>query len=613
MKEKEKAFDFKDMVDQTNEYLNITMDARALSEKCRDYADGKQWSVDEIAELKRRNQAPIVNNRIKTKLQGLLGLVIARKSDPKAYPRTAHEENSADAITDALRYVTDNNDFSMIKVDTSDNFFCEGYGGAIVDVRKNGNGENDIAIDHIPWDRIYFDPYSRRRDFKDAKYMGIMIWMDEEDIEEQFPDVDVNTLIPGHTIDDTFEDRPRWFTREHGRRRFRVAQHFYRYDGSWYMCFFTETGFLQDPIESPYLDEFGNPTNPIELVGAYIDRDNNRYGEVASFLDLQDEINHRRSKALHLLSRRQTASRQGAVKDIASMKREMAKPDGHVEYQGEKGDFEVLQTGDMANGQFELLKEAKAEIDAQSYNAQLAGQRQSGDLSGSAINKLQQAGVIELNNLFAALNNWELRIYRQIWSRIKQFWTEEKWIRITDDQDTLRWIGLNAQVTAQQYLEEQINDKSLPDEVRKSAAATYTFLMQSQDPILQTTVDIRNNVPELDVDIILDMSFDVVNIQQEQFQLLTQFAGSGDVDIVDLIEISQLRDKKSIVERIEKRRQERAAAQSSAEQAQMQHEMIKAQKTMSETALNQEQAQQKQVETIILANTPIDKQPQVSV
>ena len=36
----------------------------------------------------------------------------------------------------------------------------------------------------------------------------------------------------------------------------------------------------------------------------------------------------------------------------------------------------------MAEGQVTLLQEAKQEIDAQSYNAQMAGQRQKGDLSG---------------------------------------------------------------------------------------------------------------------------------------------------------------------------------------------------------------------------------------
>ena len=64
---------------------------------------------------------------------------------------------------------------------------------------------------------------------------------------------------------------------------------------------------------SPLVDEYGDPMCPIELVHGYITRDGERYGLVHSMLGLQDEINHRRSKALHMLSTRQLWYEQGAV------------------------------------------------------------------------------------------------------------------------------------------------------------------------------------------------------------------------------------------------------------------------------------------------------------
>lgn len=617
---------FEDVKAQAEEYLDLTATGRALSEKCRDYVDGRQWASVEIVVLRKRNQAPIVNNRIKAKLQGLLGLVAARRTDPKAYPRTQHEDKAAEAVTDALRFVADKNNLNDIKQEVADNFFCEGVAGCIIDVKANARGGNEIIIDEIPWDRIYYDPFSRKRDFSDARYIGMMQWMDEDVLLELFPDTNPDELVTSHTVYETFEDRPRWLQKSKNRRRFRVAMHFYKKDGAWWMCIFTEGGFLYEPKESPYLDDEGAPTCPIELVGAYIDRDNNRYGEVAGFLDLQDEINHRRSKALHLLSQRQTAGRNGAVKDISVMKREMAKPDGHVEYQGEKGDFEILQTGDMAQGQFELLQEAKAEIDAQSFNAQLAGDRQQGDLSGKAIQKLQQAGVTELNNLFSALNGWEKRVYRQIWARVKQFWTEEKWIRVTDDQDSLRWVGLNTQVTAQQWLEDIINDPSEKMIKRKQAAASFQFLMsaaQSNNPAeaqaaqeqLDAPVDVANKVPELDVDIILDQSFDAINVQQEQFELLAQLAqnpASG-IDPIELIRVSQIRGKDEMIERIEKSRQAQQEASGNVQQVMAEGEQAKNAETMSRAALNQVTGQQKQIETALLLQQPADTEPQVSV
>jgi len=123
-------------------FLTSTMESRALSEKCRDYFDHKQWTAAEIQKLKSRNQAAIVVNRIRPKIKGLVGLYNMRQSDPKAYPRTQKHDKSAHAITDALRYVADDNDFQTKKLEVCEEFFVEGYSGCIVEVRQ---GKTDIA------------------------------------------------------------------------------------------------------------------------------------------------------------------------------------------------------------------------------------------------------------------------------------------------------------------------------------------------------------------------------------------------------------------------------------------------------------------------------------
>lgn len=602
--------------EDVEEFLTLTESARTLSDRDRDYVDHKQWTAQEIATLTGRNQAPIIVNRVKPKVEGLKGLVSIRQSDPKAYPRTKKHEKSAEAITDALRFVGDQNNFPSVKMEVADNFFVEGYGGALVDVKQKASGEIDVRVVEIPYDRIFFDPHSRKKDFSDARYKGYMVWAGRDEVIELFG-------IDGDKLDEvmnsvdaqfdsvTFEDRPRWVNKKE--RRVRVAIEYYKKNGKWFLCAFTEGLFLFEPIESPYLDDEGEPCCPLEYQTAFIDRDNNRYGEVRGFISQQDEINHRRSKALFLLSQRQTAGRKGSIKDIPALKRELAKPNGHVEYQGEKGDFEILSTGDMAQGQIELYQDAKAELDAVSFNAQLAGDRQQGDLSGKAIDRLQQAGTIELNSLFTGLTGWEKRVYRQIWARIKQFWTEEKWVRVTDDQDSLRWVGLNTQVTAQEWLEEQINDDSLPVVKRRQAAAAYQALVQAQSPALEQIVDIKNPVPELDVDIILDQSFDTVNIQQEQFQAIAQFGQNSGIDIIELIELSQLRGKKQLIEKIEKRRQEQAQMAGGAQQLQVQGLQAKNKETLARAAVNEQRAIQHSIENQLLIANPPQQEARVSV
>ena len=66
--------------------------------------------------------------------------------------------------------------------------------------------------------------------------------------------------------------------------------------------------------------------------------------------------------------------------------------------------------------------------------------------SGRAILASQQGGTIELGPLSDALRQWQWRVYRQLWNRVRQYWTAEKWIRVTDDEEKLRWVGLNKPV-----------------------------------------------------------------------------------------------------------------------------------------------------------------------
>jgi hypothetical protein len=571
------------------DFLTDTEEARRLSERDRDYKDHKQWTQEEASKIESRGQAAITVNRVKPKVEGLKGLLIQRKTDPKAWPRTPKHEKAAEVITDGLRYIADNNDFDKVKLENAENVFVEGYGAIITEVVRKGN-ELEIINTSIPWDRYYFDTHSRRLDFTDKRWDGIIIWMDAEDVQQTFKltnkqmesVLDDSNMLDGG--EETFDDRPQWVDRDEN--RVRICQHFFIDKGVWNMCYFTHSMFLEDPVPSPYLDEYGEPINPIESVAANIDRDNNRFGEVRYWIDLQDEINHRRSKYLHLLSVRQTMGRKGAIADIPALKRESAKADGHLEYEGEKGDFEFIKTNDMADAQFTLLQDAKGELDAIGFNAQLSGERQ-GDLSGTAITNLQQAATNELSSLYAGLTDLERRVYRQDWMRMKQFWNEEKWLRITDDKSKLRWVGLNQKIKLIDLMTEQAEDESVDLEFRTEIAGRLQQMMQNQDPRLQQIVETRNDVAELDVDIIIETSYDSINIQREQFELLGKIAQTRpDVPFTEVLKLSELRGKDKIIQSLEASAQAQQEAQQKQQQILDQTVQVENLKTESEARLN---------------------------
>jgi hypothetical protein len=529
-------------------------------ERDRDYADHKQWTDEELNILRQRGQPPTINNRIRKKVNFLRGLERQSRTDPKAYPRTPDSEDDADAATDALRFVADNTRLDKERSAFYDNYLVEGVGGAEVIIKKverEGETLREIDCNQISVDRLFWDYHSRRLDFEDARYKGIIIWQDIDDAESQFPNK--KELLESSfstALDDTYEDKPvNWV--DSARKRVRIAQIYFKHDGIWHYAIYTKAGFLVEPAPSPYKDEDGFPECAIKMQSAYVDREGNRFGEVRFMIEQQDAVNKRESKMLHIMSQRQTYGNDKALPDgTREAKAELAKPDGHVKLNGQTQfgqDFGILPTGDMANGQFTLLQEAKSEIDQTSVNASLTGSNEKA-LSGRAILAQQSGGQMEITHLQDGKREWEHRIYTAFWNRVRQFWTDERWIRVTDDEQNTRFVGLNRKLTVRDKLEQE--GQEIPPEFEN-------------DPRLDMEAGIENNVSELDVDIILADAPDTVTIQQEQFEMLTAMyqANPQAISFDLLIEASQLKGKDKILEKMRGGSEEEQAAFQQEQQA----------------------------------------------
>lgn len=472
------------------EYEDATVEARAISEKCRDYYDSKQWTGAEAAALEKRGQAAVVINRIKPKNDGLLGMEKTQRTSAKAFPRTPKHEGGADAATEGMRFVLDDNAYPQTRSAAFDNIICEGTGGCEVIMKEAVDGDGfRVIINQISWDRMFWDPHSRRKDFSDAKYLGQIKWMDYDDAAYEFPDRKemLDTMLG--SASDTFADKPRWIDSK--RRRVKVCEIYYWHHGECVYSCFTRGGMLADAKVSAYKNEDGETEWPYVFQSAFVDRQGCRYGADKQLLDVQDEINKRRSKALHLMSVRQVRWERGAVEDINKARQELAKPDGVLETTPGM-EFEILKTGDMAAAQFNLLTEAKQEIDAVGYNAAVSGKDENA-ISGVALRQRAQAGQTELAPLFDGLKHMDIRVYRKVWNRIKQSWTSEKWIRVTDDPNTVKWVGFN---------------------------------VPQIDPQTQQQVT-QNDVTTLDVDIVISDAPDAVTTQIEDFQVLGEMVKSG--------------------------------------------------------------------------------------
>jgi hypothetical protein len=490
-------------------------EARKLSERDRDYHDNIQLTAEEKKVLRRRGQPEYIDNRIKTKIDYLVGLEKQQRINPRALPRTPMHEDDADSASQALNYVADKEQFDYKRSAVWRNLLIEGAGGISVSVEPGYNGEWSIRLRRIPWDRMFWDPHSSEVDYSDAGYLGTVTWMDQDDALKLYADNPeaagiLDDTIKDWSLSDTYDDKPKWNVwADKKRKRVRIVAIWIKRGDEWFFAEFTKGGILKAG-PSPYKDDEGKSDCELLFQSAYVDRENNRFGLVREMISLQDGVNKRSSKSLHALNTAQVVTNEVAIsgQDPEKLRREAAKPDGFIVLSADTdpASFKFETRMDMAQGQVMLLQEAKQSIDLKGPNATQMGEKTamgSASASGKAIIASQQGGMIALGDLLDNLRHLDKRVFRAIWNRVRQFWTGEKWLRVTDDEQNIKWVGINVDPQMAQ------------------------MAMARNPQMAEKISGIVGNVAQLDCDIIIDEAPDSVTPALEQWQSLVELAKAG--------------------------------------------------------------------------------------
>jgi len=468
----------------------------------RHYYHNDQLTADQLKELKRRKQPAVIRNKIDRKINGVVGLIERLRQDPKAYPRTPQEDErgGADLATAVIRYVLDkpnddDEDWGTTAAEAARNGSINGIFGIELSLVAGDQGDPDISFALVDNDCFFYDAKSVRYSFADARDMGVAKWVDEETAVEMFPDQEelIRSLVStggGGLEGVQQQDRERHWIDTTAKRLF-LVEHWYKVRGEWRWCIYTHsTKFASGP--SPFVDERGKTIAKYIMGSVNIDHDGDRYGFVRGLKSLQDEYNARGSKALHLLNTRRIIMETGAVADVDELRREAVRPDGViVRNPGKELEFDDQKNLSDFAGQLEVMTAVGTEIENFGPNPALLGEGIE-NKSGRAIALLQQAGIAELGPFILSFRGWKIRVYRAIWNAVKQHWTSERWIRVTDDEGIAQFLGIN-QLTQDEF--------GLPV--------------------------IENKVGALDVDIILDEGPDTINLMQDTYDALLALGQSG--------------------------------------------------------------------------------------
>lgn len=141
---------------------------------------------------------------------------------------------------------------------------------------------------------------------------------------------------------------------------------------------------------------------------------------------------------------------------------------------------------------------------------------------------------------------------------------------MTDDEGAPQFIGIN---------QPQMGQQIVPGE-------------NGMPTVKQVVLGYDNALADMDVDIILDTVPDMAVLAQEQFQTLSELAqmyGPQEVPFDDLLELSQIPDKRRIIEKRKARADQMAQQQAQQQQLGMANAQLELQGKQADTAKTQAQ------------------------
>lgn len=357
------------------------------------------------------------------------------------------------------------------------------------------------------------------------------------------------------------------------------------------VAIFTNKGMLQDTA-SPYLhDRF--PFTPIWAFKR--DRDNQPYGVIRNMRDPQEDLNKRRSKALHILSTNRVIADEDAVEDWDELEEQAARPDGIIK-KVRGTELELQNDTTLAREHVNLMIQDQQFLEQSSGVTEENRGEVTNAASGTAINLRQTQGSVVTADLFDNLR-YALQVHgEKKLSLIEQYYTEPKVFRITNDRGQTDFANVN--------MPQQADDGSLEvqNDITKSKA---DFIVDTQD--FRETVRIAmfeslmNLMGQLDPEVqlnLLDMVVDLTDIpgRDEIVRRIRELNGHVDPDAPDADEQREARDQQK-AEDAELERRDREAEIATKE--------TRAAKTTSDAARAEAEAMQKAADIAeILAANP---------
>lgn len=463
-----------------------------------DYYDNIQWSEEEARQLKERGQAPIVYNVTAQTINWVIGSEKRGRTDFKILPREKEDTKPAELKTKLLKYLSDVNRLPFARSRAFEDAIKVGIGWMEDGAQDEDDGE-PIYSRYESWRNILFDSASTELDMSDARYIFRSKWVDVDVAKALFPgrEAQIDSAVVDASLYGSFDmvdgdvpmdymefDRSNYAVARtlvsHKRKRvrlieceYRVPEKVQRLKGGVFK------GEIYDPNDPRHIEAVQSGASAVaskvmmrvrlahmtvkdllwEGPSPYRHnrfrftpiwcyrrgRDNLPYGMIRPIRDIQDDVNKRASKALHILSSNKVIMDEGALPegtDLDEFAEEIARPDAIIVKRPGK-ELVINAERDLAAPHMDLMSRGINMIQqVGGVTDELLG-RTTNAVSGVAVQRRQEQGSLATNKPF---DNLRLAVQMQgelQLSLLEQFCSQRKSFRITNERGTPDFIAVN--------------------------------------------------------------------------------------------------------------------------------------------------------------------------
>lgn len=542
-----------------------------------DFYDNIQWDERDARILMERGQVPLVYNVIASTVNWVLGTEKRSRTDWRILPRRKEGGKAAERKSQLMKYLSDVNRSSYSKSEAFEDACKVGVGWLECGVRDDTDGE-PIYDRRESWRNILWDTAGTTKDTSDWRYI----------IRTKFVDLDVAAALAPDRLDvleqavrdadqvgwdyengDEAMDAQEDFLSEGGqlrqdahgesRQRLRLIEVWFRkvapvqklrggeFSGE---IFDPHSAGHQEAVETGrsvvvektamrmhvaimttkaliYLGESPYRHNEFPFTPIFAYRRGRNllpYGMVRGMRDIQQDINKRASKALHILSTNKVIMDEGAVDDINAFREEVARPDALLIKKPGK-ELILNAERELASAHLDLMSRSIAMIQSQSGVTDEAMGKTTNATAGVAIQRRQEQAGMATAGLFD-----NLRLGSQIHgekrlSLIEQFMSEERQFRITNSRGTPEYITVNDGLPENDITRTKADFVITESDWRASIKAAQT---EELFALLQQLAPVAPNVALVMLDLIVE-GMDLPS-REELVNRIRQVTGMRDPD-----------------------------------------------------------------------------------